>query len=104
MNENDLIGIERQPCARNISGARRSRSSWGSRRTLWVNAMRMGVTPPHLGLVVTAGSLDAYSQRGGTFNDRGVFLLHPAAMNIERGKSATITWKLFWHKGWDDFP
>ena len=51
----------------------------------------------------TQGNLDAYSQRGGALNDRGVFLLHPAAMKIAPGKSETIVWRLFWHKGWDDF-
>ena len=76
---------------------------WMGGSSSWVNAMRMGTDTPHLGLVVTQGSLDTYSQRGGTFNDRGVFLLHPGAMKLEPGKSASISWKLFWHQGWDDF-
>jgi hypothetical protein len=76
---------------------------WMGGNSAWINAMRMGTEPPHLGLVATGGSLDAYSQRGGAINDRGVFLLHPAAMKIAPGESQTISWKLFWHRGWDDF-
>ena len=76
---------------------------WMGGSSSWGNAMRMGAGPPHLGLVVTQGSLESYSQRGGTFNDRGVFLLHPGAMTLKRGESATFAWKLFWHQGWDDF-
>ncbi|MFT4176153.1 MAG: hypothetical protein QM627_05815 [Luteolibacter sp.] len=76
---------------------------WTGGSSSWVNAMRMGTEAPHLGLVVTQGSLEAYSQHGGHFNDRGVFLLHPGAMTIARGESASFSWKLFWHEGWDDF-
>jgi hypothetical protein len=76
---------------------------WMGGSCAWINAMRMGTEPPHLGMVVTQGSLDAYSQRSGAINDRGVFLLHPAAMKISRGESKTVAWKLFWHNGWDDF-
>lgn len=76
---------------------------WPGGSSAWVNAMRMGAAVPHLGLVVTAGSLEAYSQRGGSFNDRGVFLLHPGAMHLKPAASATFSWKLFWHQGWDDF-
>ena len=76
---------------------------WMGGNSAWINATRMGAKPPHLGLVVTQGSLDAYSQRGGALNDRGVFLLHLGAMTLEPGKSQTLAWKLFWHQGWDDF-
>ena len=76
---------------------------WMGGASAWINAMRMGTEPPHLGLVVTEGAFESYSQRGGTFNDRGVFLLHPAAMSIKAGDSVKVAWKLFWHSGWDDF-
>jgi hypothetical protein len=76
---------------------------WMGGRSAWINAMRMGTAPPHLGLVLTQGSLDAYSQRGGTFSDRGTFLLHPARMKLLRGESQTLAWRIFWHTGWDDF-
>lgn len=76
---------------------------WMGGSSAWINAQRMGTEPPHLGLVLTRGSLNAYSQRCGTFNDRGVLLLHPAAMKLDPNKSATVAWKLFWHQGWEDF-
>lgn len=76
---------------------------WMGGSTAWINATRMGTVTPHLGLVVTEGSLDAYSQRGAGFSDRGTFLLHPAAMRIQSGASQKIAWRLFWHAGWDDF-
>jgi len=76
---------------------------WMGGHSAWINAERMSGTGPNLGLVVTDGALDAYSQRGGTINDRGTFLLHPAAMRLAPGESATLGWKLFWHEGWDDF-
>jgi len=76
---------------------------WMGGSSAWINATRMGTTPPHFGLVVTEGSLDAYSQRDGTISDRGTFLLHPASMSLEPGKTQTIAWRLFWHTGWDDF-
>lgn len=95
--------FDQYPDAARSLAARCHTHLWMGGNFAWINAMRMGTQPPHLGLIVTQGSLDAYSQRGGTYNDRGVFLLHPTAMNIAPGKSETVAWKLFWHKGWDDF-
>lgn len=95
--------FDQYPDAQRSLAARCHVHLWAGGNSAWLNAMRMGTAPPHLGMVVTQGSLDAYSQRGGTISDRGVFLLHPAAMKIAPGKTATIAWKLFWHKGWDDF-
>ena len=76
---------------------------WMGGTSSWVNALRMGSDAPHLGLVVTQGGFDAYSQRGGVHDDRGLFLLHPSAMTLKPGESRTVAWKLFWHQGWSDF-
>lgn len=76
---------------------------WMGGTSAWINAIRMGARPPHLGLVLVKGSLDAYSIQGATYNDRGVFLLHPAEMKLDGGQRETIAWRLFWHEGWDDF-
>ncbi|MFT3783164.1 MAG: hypothetical protein QM790_14240 [Nibricoccus sp.] len=76
---------------------------WAGGSSAWINAMQMSGHSPHLGMVMTEGSIAAYSQRGTTLSDRGVFLLHPAAMKIDGGKSVTLSWRLFWHEGWDDF-
>ena len=95
--------FDQYPDAERSLAARCHAHLWMGGSSAWINATRMGNQGPHLGLVVTRGSLDAYSQRGGRFSDRGVFLLHPAAMNIAPGKSVTLAWTLFWHAGWDDF-
>lgn len=76
---------------------------WMGGTCSWINATRMGGESPHLGLALTEGSLACYSQRGGCNSDRGIFLLHPDAMMIPSSGSRTISWKLFWHTGWDDF-
>jgi hypothetical protein len=76
---------------------------WMGGSTAWINAVRMNTAPPHLGLVLTEGSLEAYSQRGTTLSDRGTFYLHPGAMVIPAGQSRTVGWRLFWHTGENDF-
>lgn len=95
--------FDQYPDAPRSLAARCHAHLWMGGHSAWINAMRMGAHPPHLGLVVTSGALDAYSQRGGTLSDRGVFLLHPAAMQLRHGESRTLSWKLFWHDGWEDF-
>ena len=95
--------FDQYPDARKSLAERCHVHLWMGGDTAWINATRMGTEPPHLGLVVTEGALDAYSQRGGTLSDRGIFLLHPAAMSIPHGKTRILSWRLFWHEGWDDF-
>jgi hypothetical protein len=87
--------FDQYPSAKQSLSARCDVHVWMGGNSAWINAMRMGTEPPHLGMVVTQGSLDAYNQRSGTISDRGVFLLHPAAMKIKGGESKTIAWKLF---------
>ena len=72
----------------------------------YINALRMGGMAPHLGLVVTEGSLCAYSVERDfekSQNDRGNFILHPAPFSLAKGESYTLSWELFWHKGTTDF-
>lgn len=76
---------------------------WMGEHSAWINAMRMGTQSPHLGLVLTDGSLAAYSQRGGTLSDRGYFVVHPAEFSLGTRQSYSVAWRLFWHEGWDDF-
>lgn len=76
----------------------------------YVMALRMGGEAPHLGLVLTEGSLCGYSvernqikERCGS-NDRGDFILHPSSVNmLAPGESFSVAWKLFWHEGVLDF-
>ena len=72
----------------------------------WVLALRMGGQAPHLGLVLTEGSLASYSiERDVSLksNDRGCFLLHPTAMEFEPGQTRIISWRIFPCQGKDDF-
>lgn len=76
----------------------------------YVMALRMGGEAPHLGLVLTEGSLCGYSvernqiqERCGS-NDRGDFILHPSPVNmLAPGESFSVAWVLFWHDGVEDF-
>jgi hypothetical protein len=78
---------------------------WMGGTSAYINALRMGGAAPHLGLVVTQGSLNHYSihNRVAHSNDRGQFALHPAPMTLAPGESHTVSWALFWHDGWDEF-
>ena len=79
---------------------------WCGENTTWVNALKMGVSDINLGLVLTKGSIDCYSVERDlekVSNDRGDFILHPAAFSLEPGESYTVEWELFFHKGTEDF-
>ncbi len=72
----------------------------------YVCALRMGGEAPHLGLVLTEGSLSSYSIERDVSkisNDRGDFILHPTPVTLMPGESFTVGWTLFWHRGKEDF-
>ncbi len=72
----------------------------------FVLALRMGGAAPHLGLVLTEGSLAAYSiERDPALesNDRGCFILHPAPLALQPGEQATLAWTIFPCEGKADF-
>lgn len=72
----------------------------------YICALRMGGQAPHLGMVLTKGSLSGYSIERNIVsqsNDRGCFLLHPSPMEIKAGESVTLEWVIFSHEGKDDF-
>ncbi len=66
----------------------------------WVNALAMKAQPPHLALMLTKGSLCAYSQeRENCSNDRGDFLFLVSPTTIKKGENYTLSWDLFEHNG-----
>ncbi len=72
----------------------------------YIMALRMGGCPPHLGMVLTRGSLGGYSVERDTrkmSNDRGCFLLHPSPMALMPGEEKEIGLVLFPHQGREDF-
>ena len=79
---------------------------WCGGQVSYIMALRMGGTTPHLGLILTKGSLETYSIERDIekiSNDRGDFLLHPSPFSIMPGEKYTLEWELFWHDGKDDF-
>lgn len=79
---------------------------WCGENITYIMALRMGGEPPHLGLVVTQGSIGGYSVErdfSKMSNDRGDFILHPSPISLASGESFTISWTLFKHKGKTDF-
>lgn len=74
--------------------------------TAWICALRMGLSDINLGVVLTAGSVDAYSVERDPArysNERGDFLLHPAAVHLAAGASCTLAFTYFFHTGREDF-
>lgn len=74
--------------------------------TSYIMALRMGGAAPHLGMVLTKGSLSAYSMERDLklqSNDRGCFWLHPSAQEFAPGDIMTLEWKVFPHQGREEF-
>jgi hypothetical protein len=74
--------------------------------SMWIMALRMGGAAPHLGLVLTEGSIESYSierDLKDRSNDRGDFIVHPTVEELEPGESYTVSWSLFWFTGEADF-
>ncbi len=72
----------------------------------YVMALRMGGRPPHLGLLLTEGSLGAYSVERNPqseSNDRGDFILHPQLPPLAPGEKTEIAWELFWFEDRKEF-
>jgi hypothetical protein len=94
-NYQDFATCSRRRCHTHI---------WCGESTSYIQALRMGGDPPHLGLVVTSGKLSEYSVvRDTSSNDRGDFILHPSLFSLYPGASYELSWVLFWHSGEVDF-
>lgn len=79
---------------------------WCGENISYVMALRMGGEAPHLGLVLTKGSLGGYSVErdlSKISNDRGDFILHPSPVSLSPNESFSIAWILFPHDGKEDF-
>ena len=76
---------------------------WCGGNTAYINALRMGQSDINLGLVVTRGFVDSYSQNGTQTNRRGTFLLNCGHEILPPEGETVLEWKLFWHGGNEDF-
>ena len=81
---------------------------WTGGSVTYVNAMKMNGNAPHLGLVLTKGSIKSYeiserSHTNGFSNFRGVIILNPEDIILKPKETYTLSWQLFTHSGWDDF-
>lgn len=72
----------------------------------YLMALRMGGEAPHLGMLLTQGSLGGYSvvrDISRMSNDRGCFILHPSPMELAPGQEKRLCWTVFPHQGKTDF-
>lgn len=70
----------------------------------YVYALRMGAYAPHIGLVLTQGSIsDHRGRKKGISHTRVVIALCPDNMALKPGESEIIEWKIFTHDGAGDF-
>jgi len=81
---------------------------WDGENAAYVNAMHMSGQAPHLGLVVTGGSIKSYEIKERDIkkalsNFRGVIILNPENMYLKSGESKTVSWRIFSHSGQADF-
>lgn len=81
---------------------------WDGENAAYVNALRMGGAAPHLGLVVTEGSIKSYEvwergDRKGNSHYRGILALNLPDCFLKPGKSCSVAWTLFSHEGNEDF-
>lgn len=77
---------------------------WLGGTSSWINAMAMKSEPPHLGLMLTKGSLITYSvERENSSNDRGDILLLSDKQTVKPGESYTVSWDIFVHNNTDFF-
>ncbi|GHV67320.1 hypothetical protein FACS1894199_12570 [Bacteroidia bacterium] len=96
------------PDAATCNQARTHAHIWEGENAAYVNATHMSSKGPHLGLVVTQGSVKSYEikerarNRGGA-NTRGVIILNPEDITLSAGKDYTLSWRIFSHQGHADF-
>ncbi len=85
---------------------------WCGGSSSYIMALRMGGTPPHLGMVLREGSFQGYSvermaSTNGRLeelsNHRGDFILHPENLHLRPGESYTLSWELFWFENKEEF-
>jgi len=88
--------------------ARTNAHIWEGENDAYVNAMHMSGEGPHLGLVVVEGAVKSYEvkerdRQKAMSNTRGVIALNPEDMVLQAGGNYVLSWRIFAHRGEDDF-
>lgn len=96
------------PDSKTCVSARTNAHIWAGENAAYVNAMHMGGSAPHLGLVLKQGSVKSYQiserdSKRGFSNTRGLISLNLSDMHLKPGEKNTVSWVLFSHSGSDDF-
>ena len=81
---------------------------WCGGDVVWANALRMGGTGPHLGMLASGMSCQGYAVAGrgalnGGSNTRGALMMVQDGWKLAPGASRDFALTFFWHQGWDDF-
>lgn len=96
------------PNAKQCINERTHAHIWEGENAAYVNALRMGAFGPHLGMVLTKGSVKSYEiwERGrkkANSQTRGIIALNPINLVLKPGESYSLQWNLFVHNGNEDF-
>ncbi|GHT41961.1 hypothetical protein FACS189443_4400 [Planctomycetales bacterium] len=96
------------PNAALCNRARTSAHIWEGENAAYVNATHMSGKGPHLGLVLTEGSVKSYeikerAENKEHSNTRGVIILNPEDITLKPGENYTLSWRIFSHQGHTDF-
>lgn len=96
------------PDSKTCVSSRTNAHIWVGENAAYVNAMHMGGSAPHLGLVLKQGSVKSYQiserdSKRGFSNTRGLISLNLSDMHLKPGEKNTVSWVLFSHSGSDDF-
>ena len=94
------------PDASTCFRARTNAHIWTGNSAAYVNAMHMSGRSPHLGLIVTNGSINKYeikerSRKKGMSNTRGVIILNPNDITLSPNEEYVLSWRIFKHDGKD---
>ena len=76
---------------------------WCGHHTAFISALKMGESDINLGLVLTKGAIDSYSQNETKGNHRGRFVLNTEQIELLAKEEYILEWKLFWFNSKDDF-
>ena len=80
---------------------------WCGETEAWINSLKQGSSEHNIGVVITEGSVNAYSidRENQTLqsNTRGNILIHPAERDLLINEKFTLSWEIFVHKNNNNF-